>query len=185
PSTFVPVLFTVSAALLVGEWVLTFHAGRTAAVLVYLHISGFGPILGSAFWLVASDRFDPRTAKRRFGQIQGAGTLGGLLGGGLAYEVAAALGVRSMLLVLAVLNLVCSWTVRRMAGSPDEAGRIRPHAAVPHPPPATTRTGLRVLSTAPYLRMLAALVLLGTASAALLDYVFKVEARAAVQGNGL
>src|SRR5437867_3440381 len=89
PSTFVPVLFTVSAILLVGEWLLTFHAGRTAAVLFYLHISGLGPILGSAFWLIASDRFDPRTAKRRFGQIQGAGTLGGLLGGGLAFEIAA------------------------------------------------------------------------------------------------
>ena len=49
-----------------------------AAIIVYLHISGVGPLLGSGFWLIASERFDPRTAKQRFGQIAGAGTLGGL-----------------------------------------------------------------------------------------------------------
>ena len=48
------------------------------AVLVYLQISGLGPMLGSGFWLIASERFDPRTAKQRFGQIAGVGTLGGL-----------------------------------------------------------------------------------------------------------
>jgi ATP:ADP antiporter, AAA family len=189
PSIYVPMLFTVSAALLVGEWLLTFTSGPVAAVLVYLHISGFGPLLGSAFWLIASDRFDPRTAKRRFGQIQGAGTLGGLLGGGVAYEVAAVLGVRSMLLILAVLNLACAALVRRLVGPPHRSGRVAPPASgIPSPrsaPEAPTRTGLRVLATAPYLRMLAALVMLGTASAALLDYVFKVEARSIVQGDGL
>src|SRR5437763_188662 len=185
PATFVPALFSVSAALLVGEWLLTFKAGRTAAVLVYLHISGFGPILGSAFWLIASDRFDPRTAKRRFGQIQGAGTLGGLLGGVLAYEVAAVLGARSMLLILAALNVACAWTVRQLAASaPEISGRVAPSGRPP-PAPATTRTGLRVLATAPYLRMLAVLVLLGTTSATLLDYVFKLEARSLVRGDGL
>src|SRR5439155_843736 len=86
---------------------------KLAAVLVYLHISGLGPLLGSSFWLIASDRFDPRTAKQRFGQIQGAGTLGGILGGAIAYEVAAALGVRAMLPVLAALNLGCDWVWRQ------------------------------------------------------------------------
>jgi len=48
-----------------------------------------GPMLGSGFWLVASERFDPRSAKKRFGQIAGVGTLGGLMGGLLAERVAA------------------------------------------------------------------------------------------------
>ena len=38
-------------------------------------------MLGSGFWLIASERFDPHTAKKVFGQIAGAGTLGGMLGG--------------------------------------------------------------------------------------------------------
>src|SRR5438094_981774 len=114
PSRFVPALFAISAVLLVVEWILTYQAPRVAAVVVYLQISGLGPLLGSSFWVIASDCFDPRTAKRRFGQIQGAGTLGGLIGGGIAFEVAAVLGVRAMLPVLALLNLPCAWTVLRL-----------------------------------------------------------------------
>src|SRR5436190_1924029 len=90
-SRFVPALFVVSAALLLVEWILTYQFPQIAAIVVYLQISGLGPLLGSSFWIIASDCFDPRTAKRRFGQIQGAGTLGGLIGGGIAFEVAALL----------------------------------------------------------------------------------------------
>src|SRR5438309_1182874 len=148
PSTLVPALFAVSAALLLMEWILTYRAEKLAAVLVYLQISGLGPMLGSSFWLIASDRFDPRTAKRRFGQIQGAGTLGGLLGGGVAYEVAAMFGVRAMLPVLAALNLGCAWAVRQLAHSADaRVVRTRRATAVPSLEPATARTGLRVLAT--------------------------------------
>ena len=38
-------------------------------VAVYLHISAAGPVLASGFWLIASERFDPHTAKKRFGHI--------------------------------------------------------------------------------------------------------------------
>ena len=88
PPRFVPWAFAISAVLLIVEWALISAAPKVAAVLVYLHISGLGPILGSGFWLVATERFDPRTAKRKFGQIAGGGTFGGLLGGLLAERVA-------------------------------------------------------------------------------------------------
>src|SRR5947209_7791317 len=127
PTTLVPALFAVSGALLLIEWILTFRAEKLAAVLVYLQISGLGPLLGSGFWVIASDRFDPRTAKRRFGQIQGAGTLGGLLGGARAFEVAAVLGVRAMLPVLAALNLLCGVAIHRLSSSAvPVARRARP-----------------------------------------------------------
>src|SRR5438093_12611842 len=80
PGRLVPASFAFSAVLFIVEWLLTSSAPRTAAVIVYLHISAFGPVVGSGFWLIASERFDPRTAKKRFGQIAGAGTIGGLLG---------------------------------------------------------------------------------------------------------
>ncbi len=153
---------------------MLYAAPRVAAVIVYLHISGVGPLLGSGFWLIVTERFDPRTAKRRFGQIAGAGTLGGLLGGLLAERVGAVFGVAAMLPVLAVLNLLCAWQIRRLAR----------HCPLPGPSPVSaldfeappTRSGLRVLREAPYLRNLAALVVLGTMGAALVDYVFKVQA---------
>ena len=172
PARFVPWAFAVSAVLLLVEWMLTTTAPTLAAVLVYLHISGLGPILGSGFWLVASERFDPRTAKINFGQIVGGGTMGGLLGGLVAERVAVLLNVGAMLPVLAVLNLVCAWQVGRLAStSPAASDTFSPELT---PEPAWA--GVRVLAETPYLRHLALLVLLGTTSAALIDYVFKVQA---------
>jgi hypothetical protein len=181
PARFVHWAFGVSAILLLGEWMLAATAPTIAAVIVYLHISGLGPILGSGFWLITTERFDPRTAKRTFGQIAGGGTVGGLLGGLLAERVAVTLGVGAMLPILALLNLVCAWQVSRLA--PTSSVPIRSHEFSPELTPEPAWSGVRVLAETPYLRQLALLVLLGTTSAALIDYVFKAEA-VAVFGSG-
>src|SRR5688572_29583334 len=143
PARFVPWAFAVSAILLLAEWVLTFSSPKLAAVLVYLHISGLGPILGSGFWLVTTERFDPRTAKRKFGQIAAGGTLGGLIGGLLAERVAVMLGVGAMLPVLAILNLVCAWQVRRLVPAPTSEPQSKEFSAELTPEPAWS--GVRVL----------------------------------------
>jgi hypothetical protein len=155
---------------------LTERARGLAAVLVYLHISGVGPLLGSGFWLISSERFDPRTAKRRFGQIAAAGTLGGLLSAVLAERVAALVGAAAMLPVLAIFHIISAWQVRALAV--ESRGVPGPGAieTFRNPTAAPTRSGLRVIAEAPYLRYLAVLVLLGTTGAALLDYLFKVRA---------
>src|SRR5579862_3059236 len=89
PFVLVPVSFFLSGLLFVGEWFMRSTAPVATAVIVYFHISGSGPLLASGFWLIVSERFDPRTAKRRFGQIAGAGTFGGLIGALLSERVAA------------------------------------------------------------------------------------------------
>jgi AAA family ATP:ADP antiporter len=178
PSTFVPLAFAASGLLLLAEWALAYSAPVMAARLVYLQISGVGPILGSGFWLIASEQFDPRTAKQRFGQIAGGGTLGGLLGGLLAERIAILFDIETMLVVLAVLNLVCAWQVRQLShpAAPDAPRRRSSLDLAPELTSESPRSGLQVLARAPYLRNLAALVLLGTAAAALADYVFKLQA---------
>jgi hypothetical protein len=182
PGTFVPLAFTVSAALLLLEWMLIGIVPALAARLVYLQISGIGPMLGSGFWLIASERFDPRTAKRHFGQIAGVGTLGGLIGGFLSERASATVDVSAMLPMLAVMNAGCAWLIRGLAAS-DRERRMLPVDIAPELAPEAPRPGLRVLAETRYLRDLAALVLLGTAGAALIDYVFKVEA-VEMFGNG-
>ena len=126
PATFFSLAFTASAGLLLAAWALVSVAPRFAATMVYLLISGVGPMLGSGFWLIATERFDPHTAKKRFGQIGGAGTLGGLAGGLLAERVAAAEGVAAMLPLLAVLNLFAAWQIRQLGAS---VGEGRPSCA--------------------------------------------------------
>jgi len=176
PGTFVPAAFTVSAALLLGSWVLLGWAPRLAAQVVYLQISGLGPMLGSGFWLIATERFDPHTARLNFSRIAGVGTISGLAGALVTERIGATIGIEAMLPVLGVLNLVCAWQVRRLAGPKtlhihEKAMDVAPDLAATSP-----RSGLRVLAGAPYLQNLAALVLLGTVGAALVDYVFKVKA---------
>ena len=179
PAAFVPIAFVVSATMLLAEWLLLSFAPRAAAILVYLQVSGVGPLLGSGFWLIATERFDPHTAKKRFGQIAGAGTLGGLAGGFVAERVGIVFGVAAMLPVLAAANLYCAWVIRRLAVSYARATAARAVDVAPDLAPESPRPGLRVLHDAPYLRNLAGLVLVGTLSAALLDYLFKAQAVAA------
>jgi len=176
PSTFVPVAFATSAALLVASWTLTFSMPVLAARLVYLQISGLGPMLGSSFWLIASERFDPHTARHHFGRIAAVGTLTGLAGALVAERVAVLVGVTAMLPVLAALNLLGAWQIRRLARSTSGTDHPTIVAAPPDLAATSPRSGLHVLAQAPYLQNLAALVLLGTIGAALADYVFKAQA---------
>ena len=173
PARAVPLAFVASGLLFICEWFVRVSAPSSTAVLVYLHVSGAGPLLASGFWLIATERFDPRTAKRRFGQISGAGTVGGLLGALLSAHVAT-WGVPSMLLVLAALQFLSAWLVRQLAVRLEPSTTPILNDPIADAPDAWS--GLRVVAESPHLRHLAALVLLGTTSAALVEYLFKAKA---------
>jgi len=174
PAVLVPATLVASGVLFLGEWLLRSTAPSIVAILVYLHISGAGPLLLSGFWLIAGDRFDPRSAKKHFGQIAGAGTLGGLLSALVAERVAAVFGVPVMLPVLALIQFVSAWLVWRLATDPvglPQSVAVEPVAGAP-----ASRSPLRVVAETPRLRNLAGLVLLGTTGAAMVDYLFKAQA---------
>jgi hypothetical protein len=189
PDTFVPAAFVLNAVLLMVAWIATPVAPSWSAQAVYLQVSGLGPMLGSGFWLIATDQFDPHTARHQFGRIAGVATLAGLGGALVAERVAALFGVAMMLPVLAALNLFCAWQIRRLARSRPMRGTPRTTRAGAGKPAAiaaidrdselsaeSPRSGLHALAGRPYLQNLAALVLLGTVGATLADYVFKVQA---------
>jgi hypothetical protein len=197
PATFVPSAFAASAALLLADWALMPLAPKPAAVALYLQISGVGPMLGSGFWLIITEHFDPHTAKRTFARIGAAGTVSGLLGAGIADRIAAMYGVTAMIPVLAALYLLCAWQTRSLARattasrqphSPEVADEDAMQAgsmldATAHLAVVSPGSGLRALAARPYLRNLAALVLLSTMGTTLIDYVFKAQAVEAV-GRG-
>jgi hypothetical protein len=189
PAVVVPLAFLINAVLLFVEWGLADTAPAWTARAVYLQVSGLGPMLGSGFWLIATELFDPRTARKHFGQIAGVGTLSGLAGALIAERVAAMYGVHAMLPVLAVLSLACAWQIRRLSDALPRQTTRRPGDPDLAAAPGDTRldaatdlvadspqVGMRALSHVSYLRNLALLVLLGTIAAALADYVFKVRA---------
>ena len=175
PSAQLQILFAASGVLFVAEWFAGFTAPAATAVLLYLHTSAVGPVVLSGFWLIATDQFDPTTAKHRFGQIAGAGTFGGMVGALIAERIAATLGAPTMLLVLAGSQFALVWLIAVLARSAGthSAGW---GPAEPVPAGAAARSDLRTVAEAPHLRYLAVLILLGTTSAALLDYLFKAKA---------
>jgi hypothetical protein len=173
PSVLVPASFAISGSLFLVEWALRASVPVASAIVLYLHISAVGPLLASGFWLIASERFDPHTARRRYGQLAGAGTIGGLVSALAAERAATWLGAPAVLPALALLQFASAVLVHRLAvgwvSSEDALDAAGIAANV-------TRSGLRVIADTPYLRQLAALVLLGTTGAALVDYLFKAEA---------
>jgi len=169
PFTLVPAVFGVSALLFVGEWLLLGSHPGIASVVLYLHMAVFGAILISGFWSVINERFDPHTAKQRVARIAAAATFGGVVGGVLAERVSALLDVRTMLLFLSGLHLVCLLAVR---------GIGMPARLVAIDRKVKTRSAFSVISRTPYLQWMAVLMSLIAAMAALIDYAFKAEASA-------
>jgi ATP:ADP antiporter, AAA family len=194
PGTLIPAAFGVSAVLLLADWALMSWAPKLAAQALYLQISGLGPMLGSGFWLIVTEHFDPHTARRTFGRIGAAGTVSGLAGALLVIVMPDIIAIRFLFPLLIGLNLVCAWqtgvlartTGRRPAPPRPEAADEQAMQAgsmldtTAHLAATSPRSGIRVLTGQPYLRNLAAFVLLSTMGATLIDYLFKAQAVAAV-----
>jgi ATP:ADP antiporter, AAA family len=170
PRRLVPAGFLLSSLAHVVERFFVSDAPGPWSVAIYLHIVALGAILLSGFWSQVSELFDPRTAKLAFGRIAGAGTLGGIAGGAMAERIAALAGPADVLLLLAALHLLCAMVLvwlRGMSAGPAPAVKLEPI------PPR------ELFRRAPYLIPIAVLVLAGTSSAAIVDYLFKSEAGAA------
>jgi len=182
PARILPFAFAGSAVLVLLEWVLATAHPHAGAVVFYLHMLGLAPVLVSGFWTLLSERFDPRTAKRRLGHIGAAGTFGGLAGSLIADRTAVWATASAVLPILAIINLVCAWVVWRLALA-DAGERERQASAAGHQAAGVAPSGLAVVARNTHLVNLAALVLLTTVGATLVDYVFKARAVAAI-GRG-
>ena len=192
PGTLIPAAFALNAALLLADWALVSVVPRLTAQALYLQVSGLGPMLGSGFWLIVTEHFDPHTARRTFGRIGAAGTVSGLAGALLVIVVPDIIAVRFLFPVLIGLNLVCAWQTRVLAMTGRRSAPPHPEAAdeeamqagsmldaTAHLAATSPRSGIRVLAGQPYLRNLAAFVLLSTMGATLIDYLFKAQVAAA------
>jgi len=170
PRRLVPIAFALGALLHLVEFVLLRNGGEASGAvvvtIVYLHLVGFGAILLSGFWSLVNETFDPREARLKFGRITGAGTIGGVAGGLMAERGAALFGVDALLLLLAGLHLATAFALWLVPAD------LYASTAKPATEPVwqAARDAFR---QGPFLVNLAVLVLFGTVSAALLDYLFK------------
>jgi len=177
PRLVVPTGFLLSAAGHLVEWRL-WESSPWLSVVLYLHVAGFGALLLSGFWSYISEVFDPATAKTNFGRIAAAGTLGGLTGGLISERMAALLPEQDTLFFLAGVHAAASVGLVAMALVTRRQG-----------PRQATEAGrlfeFDVLRTAPHLRTLALLILLGTAGAGIIDFLLKEQAEQTWNEAGL
>lgn len=173
PKWLVPIGFAVSGAGHLVEWAIQ-DRGPIVAIVIYIHVVAFGALLLSGFWSLASELFDAHTAKRQFARIAGAGTLGGILGGLAIERIAAWSHTGSALLALAIFHAGCAVLAvvlgRAIVGSRSSMVTEPLHLK-------------QLVQASPYVRDIAALVVLGTGSAAIVDYLLKSRA-AAQLGDG-
>lgn len=170
PLRIVPAGFFLSSVLHVAEYLHIQNLPAQWSLVVYFHIVALGAILLSGFWSLMAEVFDPRAAKRAFGRIAGFGTLGGIAGGILAERMAALSSTAGVLLLLAAFHLACAIVLM-------SARHITP--AQEAEPAGEADSPMKLIRRAPYLGMIALVVLAGTSSAVILDYLFKAGASGA------
>ena len=188
PARVIPLGFVVSAGLLMAEWTVRYSSPKVTAIALYLHFAALGAVLISGFWSLVNERFDAHTAKMYVSRIAGGATLGGLIGGVVAERLSGVLDAAAVIPVLAAFHGVCAiltWIItrhhKRAVGVPGpQTDKTATEQAVR--PGDVSRddgkgesmlSGLGIVLRVKYLRNLAAMVLLTTTAAGVLDYVFK------------
>lgn len=190
------------AASMVGFWWLFSLGHGWVSLLFYLWIAIVGILLVSQFWCYASHRLDARQARRLFGLV-GAGGLLGSIGGGQIARLASqnlgtfdALGVAAALLVVLAV-LISSRAVRATPSKPAAGDDANPAGtALENDTNAeelkVARDGMNLVRSSPYLRSIAAVMLLSAMVAQVIDLQFNwvieqntstLNERTAVFGN--
>jgi hypothetical protein len=185
PTDVLPVLFGLNAIAIGTAFVVFPTHPRVSALVVYLAMAVLGPVILSTFWSLINERFDPHRAKRAVARITAGATLGGVIGGLATWALSRQLTLASAIGFLALLQAACvggALALRRMAmnrAKEDESvSEEAPSSSVPAP-----RSPFAVLRDVPFLRSLAVLMALGSASSTLLDYTFGAKATQLL-GNG-
>lgn len=156
---------TLGLAFLVGEsnrwtyYALPMWAGIVTSLIVV------------RFWLVLGDLFTIIEGKRLFASIAMGGSLGALGGSGIAAALAPTTGGRGLLFASALAYALSSLGPLVARGS-TRRPRARPRREAPSPPPSL-RSSLDALVSDPYASRIALLVMIGSTTLTLGDFLFK------------
>lgn len=173
---FLPALFGFFIVCLLGFYAL-FQAdvgGRGMAFFLWLTV--FNVFSVSVFWSFMADVFDSFEARKYYGYIGAAGTVGAFSGPILTRTLAEEVGIANLMLVSAgflSVCLLCIWKLRQWALRRErEAGRDNESAMG-----GEILAGLKLVAKEPLLRWLAAMVFLGVGIGQLLYNQQSVIAR--------
>jgi ATP:ADP antiporter, AAA family len=183
--TIVQIIF---AACLVGFYVLA-RVEAPIGLAFYLWLGIFNMLVVSNFWSFANDVYSPDQGKRLFPIVGVGGSIGAILGALLPAQLGRWLGITQLLLIAAgglVVSIVLYRLVdRRERIERDDRGTVelvKPEAT--HP--VERKGGFGLVLSDRYLRIMAAMVLIGTVVNTTGEYVIgkmATEASAALAGD--
>lgn len=175
------ITLTIVIASLVAFWVLLSRPDGLRAGAFYVWINVFSLLLVSQFFLISSELFDPRQAKRVFGFIGAGGLAGGVIGSAAAGVLSRPLGAANLLLIAAMLLITCTvlalrvlkiGTVRetRQAVSQQSLGQRNQDLA----------SGFRSIKRLPHLRRIATLMFVTVLVSTFFDWMFNFLVESAI-----
>lgn len=165
---FLPVIYGFFIATLLVFYVV-FHSGIAGRGLAFiLWITVFNLFAVAVFWSFMADIFSNAEARKYYGYIGAAGTIGAFLGPVLTKVLVERVGIANMMLVSAVLFSICVvcilklrvWAVAREQERQQASGEI--------PMGGDVLAGLKLIVREPLLRWLAVMVVMGVGVGTLL-----------------
>lgn len=165
---FLPVIYGFFIATLLAFYAMfdSGIAGRGLAFILWITV--FNLFAVAVFWSFMADVFTNVEARRYYGYIGAAGTMGAFLGPALTKSLVVRVGIPNMMLVSAFLFSVCvlcifrlrTWAVAREAERRQASGEI--------PMGGEVLAGLKLIVREPLLRWLAVMVVMGVGVGTLL-----------------
>ena len=141
-------------------------AGRGLAFILWITV--FNLFAVAVFWSFMADIYSNAEAKRYYGYIGAAGTMGAFLGPVLTRVLVERVGIANMMLVSAALLTVCVVCIARLRQYAVAREAERGLASGEKPMGGQILAGLKLVAREPLLRWLALLVVLGVGIGTLL-----------------
>jgi AAA family ATP:ADP antiporter len=175
------ILFFAGNALVFWTWAaVSVTESGALFVAIYIWVGVFSVLAPSQVWTLANYVMTTREAKRSFGFI-GSGAILGWIVGGLATRTGVSrYGTENMLLIVALSLMACAVLVVMIwRDRPDYVGNDTP--ATGHDNDGGTLWGsLALVRESPYLRAIAALILISALTTTVAGWQFKAIAKAAI-----
>ena len=165
---FLPVIYGFFIATLLGFYAMfdSGVAGRGLAFILWITV--FNLFAVAVFWSFMADVYSNAEARRYYGYIGAAGTIGAFLGPALTRTLVERVGIPNMMLVSAVLLTVCVVCILQLRRYAVEREAERGQASGERPMGGEVLAGLKLVAKEPLLRWLALMVVLGVGIGTLL-----------------
>jgi AAA family ATP:ADP antiporter len=165
---FLPVIygFFIATLLLFYAMFDSGMAGRGLAFILWITV--FNLFAVAVFWSFMADVYSNVEARKYYGYIGAAGTIGAFVGPALTRGLVERVGIPNMMLVSAVLLSVCVACILRLRRYAVAREAVRGQASGEQPMGGEVMAGLKLVAREPLLRWLALMVVLGVGVGTLL-----------------